>query len=207
MSTLQKMSIMLLFLSFTLFAFSIAMGGTFEDKEYDIGIGTGVWLSGNAYVSLLDEDIEKEDTFFLRSFIDYYLIPELAIGGYINYSDVEFKESKSISFVGSDKVYEIPESGVSMIEFGATIKPRFILSPRMAVKPGFNVGQRRFISDSDFMESKGLGLNGSCEIQYLFSERMTFFGEIGFLMQPWGGNEDTDITFSPIFYLTLGAAL
>ena len=101
---------------------------------------------------------------------------------------------------------EIKKSGTPIWEFGASIKPRFILSEKVALKPGFNIGHRRFSGENEFTKWKGLALNGSCEIQYRLSDKLILFEETGFLYQPYGGNVDTDVTFDPIFYFIFGIA-
>ncbi|MCK4823388.1 hypothetical protein KA005_46980 [bacterium] len=95
-----------------------------------------------------------------------------------------------------------------MLEFGGTIKARFIVNHKLAIKPGFNIGYRQTFSESEDARCKGLGLNGSCEIQYRTPMDLIVYGDIGFLTQPVGGVQDVAyMLFSPIFYIALGIGL
>ena len=69
------------------------------------------------------------------------------------------------------------------------------------------MGHRQFAGDDDFSTWQGLAMDASCELQYLFSDKLNFITEIGFLYQSYGGNEDTDVTFDPIFYWVFGVSL
>ena len=53
-----------------------------------------------------------------------------------------------------------------MLEWGATIKVRLILSHNIAIKPGINWGYRMTFSKDEDARLKGFGLNASCKIQY-----------------------------------------
>jgi hypothetical protein len=62
-------------------------------------------------------------------------------------------------------------------------------------------------ADDEFVAGDGLGLNLGVEFQYDMGFAFMPFAEVGFLSQPWGGNEDTDITYDPILYPQIGIAL
>ncbi len=179
-------------------AFINVYAGSFGDKKYEFGVASGFLLSGDVYVSLYGDNVRQNSNFFIRGYADAYIIPQLAFGLYFNYTTLNLE--KDIEIFGK----KIKKSGTPIWEIGASIKPRFILSERAAIKPGFNIGRRRFSGENDFSKWNGLALNGSCEIQYRLSNNLLIFGETGFLYQPYGGNVDTDITFSPIFYFIFG---
>jgi len=87
------------------------------------------------------------------------------------------------------------------------------LSPGWLLKPGLNVGYRKFYfhykgdCGLEVDDAHGLGVNGSFEFQYIYSEKIILFAEIGFLTQPYGGKEDvTYLDFGPVFYINLGIA-
>jgi hypothetical protein len=189
-------------LTFTfLSSFSAAYARAFEDKKIEFGLAPGLLFSGDVYISLLGGKVTQQSNFLLRSYVDAYVIPQIAFGLYFNYSSLNLENDLEI--FGK----EIKKSGTSIIGVGGTIKPKFIISPTVAIKPGFSIGHRQFFGDNEFSKWKGLGLNGSCEIQYLLPNQLVLFGETGFLYQPYGGNEDTDVTFDPIFYFVLGIAI
>ena len=201
MENLMKKS-RICFICLLLFIFVAAKAAdAFEKTKFEFGLAPGLLFSGDVYISLLGGNVTQKSNFLLRSYIDAYVIPQIAFGIYANYSNLNLENDLEI--FGQ----EIKKSGTSIIGVGASIKPKFIISQKVAIKPGFSVGHRQFFGDNDFSKWKGLGLNGSCEIQYLLSDQLILFGETGFLYQPYGGNEDTDVTFDPIFYLVFGIAI
>ena len=174
--------------------------GSFETKKYEFGISSGVLFPGKVYISLHGDHVKQKSNFLLRGYADAFIIPQLAFGCYFNYSTLNLEDD--IEVFGK----EIKKSGTPIWEIGGTIKPRFIINEKIAIKPGFSFGHRRFAGDNDFSKWKGLALNGSCEIQYRLSDKLRLFEETGFLYQPYGGNVDTDVTFDPIFYVVFGVA-
>ncbi|MCU0643242.1 MAG: hypothetical protein MUC94_03190 [bacterium] len=176
------------------------VAGSFEAKKYEFGISSGVLFTGNVYISLYGDNVKQNSNFLFRGYADAFIIPQLAFGCYFNYSTLNLDED--IEVFGK----AIKKSGTPIWEFGGTIKPRFIINERIAIKPGFSVGHRRFAGDNDFSKWKGLALNGSCELQYCLSDKLRLFEETGFLYQPYGGNVDTDVTFDPIVYVVFGVA-
>ncbi len=195
MKSLYRLTLCLLFL-----AIMNVYAGSFEGKKYEFGIAPGILLSGNVYISLYGDNVRQNSNFLIRSYADAYIIPQLAFGVYFNYTTLNLEKDIKVF----DK--EIKKSGTPIWEIGASIKPRFVLSEKAAVKPGLNIGRRRFSGESDFAKWNGLALNGSCEIQYRFSDKISMIEETGFLYQPYGGNVDTDITFDPLLYFVFGIA-
>ena len=169
----------------------------FESKNYDIGVSAGFWLPGT--ISIEDIDVDKGIGPLIRIFVDSYINPKFAVGGYFNYS------SATLSYEGLD-------ANADFLELGIAFKPRFFIEPNMALKPGLNIGYR--IANRELMygyespdtdtSSRGLGLNLSVELQFMQSADYIIFIEGGFLTQPAGGNSDADVTWGPILYLTCG---
>ncbi len=180
---------------------STANSGTFGEKKFEFGIAPGVLFPGDIYISLYGESVKQNSNFLIRTYADAYVIPQISFGVYFNYTTLNLE--KDIEVFGE----KIERTGTPIWEIGGAIKPRFILSEKFALKPGFNIGHRQFAGENDFTTWKGLALNASCELQYYLSEQVNIFAETGFLYQPYGGNEDTDITFDPIFYLVFGIVL
>jgi len=173
-----------------------AQEGGFENREYDIGICGGIWFPGT--IDIEDVEVDKENGFLLRAIGDMYISPKFAVGGYFNYS--MFSVSK----------YDY-EADANFYELGFAFKPRLILSPEMALKPGLNIGYRKSTRDRLDVEpsgvetdADGLGINLSIELQYLLDGGYIFFVDGGFLSQPAGGNDDADVTWAPILYLCAG---
>lgn len=180
---------------------TLAAAEDLKEKKYDFGLAVGPWLAGVVDFSY-NIDFNKESTVLYRAFIDAYVVPKLAVGVYINYSGLSSGEVLNIKRFGT--TYDIPQSGTRMFEFGGVIKPRFFISDKVALKPGLSFGYRKYSSDSDFVKSKALGINGSCEAQFQTSDKLILFAETGFMSQPDGGNDDTHMTFGLIPYLLFG---
>lgn len=180
---------------------SYSISGVFEEKKFEFGIAPGILFPGEVYISLHGEKVNQNSNFLIRTYADAFVIPQISFGLYFNYTTLNLDQD--IEVFGM----EIRGSGTPIWEIGGTIKPRFILSEKFALKPGVGAGHRQFAGDNEFTKWKGLALNVSCELQYLLSDQVKLISETGFLYQPYGGNEDTDITFDPIFYLVFGVAL
>jgi hypothetical protein len=176
---------------FTVFVYSQKAHALAADGQ-DIGLSIGLWNSGDIYLAEYDVDIEKKSSLLFRLFYDSYIVPKFAIGGYINYSQVDL----SNGYV---------TASATMIEFGVAMKPRFLLGEKMAIKPGLNLGYRTTdSSDYESAEGEGLGVNLSVELQFLMNPKYNFHIEGGFLSQPIGGNDDTIILWAPITYILVG---
>ena len=158
-----------------------------EGKSFDLGVSAGYWFGGNIVIEGFD--VEKDGAFLLRIFADSYLMPRFAFGGYFNFSP-----------------YSQSGIDITMFEFGAGIKPRFLLAPDFAIKPGLNIGYRFTTSELDAAEISALGINVSVEFQKAMPG-VLLFGEFGFLSQPSGGNSAVEVTFAPIFYVTAGVGI
>lgn len=186
----------LLFVSSDVFAQSKTSNNGFESKEYDLGIVLGLWLPGT--IDVEGVSLDKTAGPLFRVFADAYLMPKFAVGGYFNYSS-------------DDVEYGNYSAAANFYEFGISLKPRFIASPVVAVKPGLNIGYRKSTRERLAIEpattetdADGLGLNLSLEIQYLIDNDYIVFFEGGFLSQPAGGNADADVTWAPIMYIAAG---
>ena len=155
----------------------------------DFGIMGALWLSGTMERGKYS-DVTKETGFLTKIFYDGYLMEKLAVGLYVDLSPVSIKESTT---------------GSTMIEIGVAFKPRFLLADgAAAIKPSISLGYRNFSSDNTYADKvNAMGLNAACEIQFYSPSVMPFI-EIGFLGQPSGGNDYSDLTFPPIFYFGAG---
>lgn len=163
------------------------------ERSRDFGISAGYLFEGSAYFAEADEYSAHSAGPMLRIFYDSYLMERFAVG---LYSQAAF----------TDLPRYTTDSGALMVEAGFSFKPRFFVGENMALKPGLNVGYRYYLADDEYVESDGLGLNFGVELQYDRSMAVLPFLEVGFLSQPWGGNDDTDITYDPIVYLQAGVA-
>lgn len=140
-------------------------------------------------------EVDKDPGLLFRAFADSYVVPKFAVGCFFNYSSV------TLSY-GTESV------DGDFYEFGIAMKPRFFLSPVVAVKPGLNIGYRKGSIESYSpgmdTETDGLGVNMSVEFQYLMDNDYILLFEGGFLTQPTGGNDDASVTWAPIPYFSIG---
>jgi hypothetical protein len=93
---------------------------------------------------------------------------------------------------------------VTQHEFGLSLKARFSASLKILIVPTVYVGYRIYDSD-DGDPGEGLGLNFSAIFQYRM-EKVSPFLDVGFMTQPAGGNDATDITYSPVFIIGGGVS-
>ena len=161
-----------------------------EEKTYDAGATVGLWTAGD--IDVEGFDAEKESSLLFHLFYDYYLMPELAMGIFLNFAP-------DVVVEGAD--------GEAFTEFGFSIIPRFFVSESLAIKPGLQMGYRTSEVAGEDLEALGLNLN--CQFYYLPdpAKKIAYIGEIGFLAQPAGGTDSYEITFGPIFYLSAGVSL
>ncbi|TAL38869.1 MAG: hypothetical protein EPN93_03830 [Spirochaetes bacterium] len=176
-------------------------GKGFAGKEYDLGISLGIWFPGNINIDsdLVAVDADKSSGLLVRAFADAYVAPKFAVGAYGNYSKATLKAGGL-------------ESDATFYEFGVAMKPRFLLSPTVALKPGLNIGYRNSTretiagldaADAD-LSADGMGLNLSVELQIMIEGGYIFHIDGGFLSQPVGGTDDADVAWAPIMYLAAG---
>lgn len=161
---------------------------SFDSKNYDLGLAVGMWMGGT--VTIEDLDVDKDTGLLFRGFADAYLLPKFAVGCFFNYSSVEAS------------YYDYSASG-DIYEFGVALKPRFAVSPVVAIKPGLNIGYRKGQLEG-YESINGLGINLSVELQYMMNTDYIVFFEGGFLSQPTGGNADASVTWAPIPYFAVG---
>jgi hypothetical protein len=90
---------------------------------------------------------------------------------------------------------------VTMNEFGLNLQVRLNLTPRFQVIPKLFTGYRSYSGEA----GEGFGLNFSTVFLYRTGSVNPFM-EAGFFSQPAGGNEGTDITYSPLFEFGAGVS-
>lgn len=171
---------------------SAAGNADLQSREYDLGIEAGIFLPGT--ITIEDIDLDKDPGPLFRVFADMYVAPKFAVGAYGNYSSATLSKGDV-------------EADATMWELGVSFKPKFMINPDTALKPGLNIGYRHSSIDIDgFDPADGLGINLSVELQFAVNGGYIFFIDGGFLSQPVGGNSDADVTWPPILYICGGIA-
>jgi len=166
---------------------------TLKERSRDFGISVGYIFEGSAYFAEPDRYSAHTAGPMIRAFYDSFLMERFAVGLYAQAALSDFPRYTT-------------EEGTILVELGFSAKPRFLVGEKMALKPGLNVGYRTYLADDEYVQSDGLGLNLGLELQYDIGASYLPFLEVGFISQPWGGNDETDITFDPITYVQLGIA-
>jgi hypothetical protein len=184
--TVHVVVVLILTISFT----TLLTAADLEQKPYDAGATVGIWTGGD--IDVEGFTAEKDSSLLFHLFYDYYLMPKLATGLYINFAP-------NVVIGNGD--------GEVMSEFGFSIMPRFLVSENLAVKPALQMGYRTSTVGDESMD--GFGLNMNCQFYYLPdpSNKIAYIGEIGFLAQPVGGTDFVDVSFAPIFYFSAGVSL
>lgn len=161
-------------------------------KANEYGFSVGLLAGGDIYVSELDQNFDLESGVSLYGFYDFFITEKFAIGGNV-----------SVAF----PFLELLDDNVNFYEFALALKPKFSLSDKVSYKPGFNLGYR-LITAEDLDEEggtiQGLGLNLTNELQIHVSEQFTPFLDVGFISQAAGGNEEYNVTFSPLIVIRVG---
>jgi len=142
----------------------------------------------NLYFAEIDRYYYVGDAFIFKAEADYYL------EGFNNKFGVGIYAS-----IGAPWYDGFEET--SMTEFGPTLKWKFDIN-EFKIIPSLYIGYRSYEGEA----GDGLGLNLSLKAQYP-QEGFIPFVDFGFLSQPAGGNDATDITFAPVFIIGGGISI
>ena len=159
-------------------------------QSWNLGIKAGFLAPGSVYVEEVDEDFDLNAGPLLLATFDAMVAPKLSIGVFLLHA------RPTVTVFDED--YD-----ANITTFGGTIKGRFGGADALQVRPGLAVGYQLISSDEGVDDVKGLDVGGLVELSIpAGSIRVPI--ELGFISQPAGGNDDSDVTFSPIFYLAGG---
>jgi len=184
--------VLALLVSVSMVSFAFA-AGDLQNRTRDIGLFGGVLLPGT--ISIEDADVDTEMGFTLKAYFDQFVSSMFAVGVYGQYSATS---------TDTDPSYD-----VDTYEFGLSFKPKFMVSPTAALKPGLEIGYRKFsreslaAGDTD-TDGDGLAVNIAAELQFMLDNGYVLGLTFGFIAQPAGGTEDSDVTWAPIWYAMAG---
>ena len=153
----------------------------------------GLFLGGEATFeqSGFEGDIDVDSGLALALNIDSAVGEKLAVGGFLFYAQTGIGEGDG----GVD---------ATVATIGATIKGRY-KSGKMEFRPGVALGYQT-ISPDEGDSLAGFDIGAMVEIATPLGPKADFVGELGFITQPAGGNDDVDVTFGPLFYIAVGAS-
>jgi len=173
----------------TLLVFTLGvLGAQAQDlKKNEFSISLGYMFEGEIYLWESNTYGSVGETMLFKGEFDHYfsvLASRFGIGGYY-----------CLGIPYYDGFEEIIQH-----EIGAVLKFRFNVGDKFQIKPGAYFGFRVYGDNA----GTGFGINGSVSLQYQVSEKIKPFIDLGILSQPAGGNDATDMTYSPTFQASIG---
>jgi hypothetical protein len=162
-------------------------------KRWWVTAKAGFLMAGSADFSTDagDAEFDTDSGLLVNLGVDVAMGPRLCIGGLLLYASTGLEG----------------EVDAHVITVGGTLKGRFPAG-NFEIRPGVLAGYQ-MIGGEAFEgtdDSQGLGIGGLVELAIPMSPQADFVGELGFLTQPTGGNDDVDITFGPTFFIAGGAS-
>jgi hypothetical protein len=158
-----------------------------QKQSWNLNFKGGVLLPGTVYIAEFDVDVGTEMGWIANLTYDAMVGEKISMGGYFFYSGTTAEESSET---------------VNVMSIGGTLKGRFVLQGGIQIRPGIIVAYQ--IASGAFDDVKGLNLGFTGEVAFPLQNMRAIVAELGFTSQPTGGNPDSDVTWSPIFYLMLG---
>lgn len=156
-------------------------------KKSDFSVSLGYMFEGEVYLWESDFYGSVGETLLIRLEYDHYfdaMANRFGLGLFYTYGSPWYDG------------YET----TGMHEIGGVIKARLSAGDKLLIKPGAYFGFRSYANNA----GTGLGINGSVAFEYQLSDKIKPFIDLGILTQPAGGNEATDITYSPVFQVNFG---
>ena len=157
-----------------------------ELKNDQFSVSLGYMFEGEIYVWEADFYGSVGETLLVRAEYDHY------------FSSMGSRFGLGAFYTFGVPWYTIYEE-TSQHEIGAVVKLRLRAGDNMLIKPGLYLGYRAYGNDA----GEGLGINGSVQLEYQL-EKVKPFLDLGIMSQPAGGNDFSDLTYSPTFQLLLG---
>ena len=161
---------------------TVANGQNFKNTEVSISAGY-MFEDAVLYFHEINQERYVGDTFLLKADASYFpnsFSKRFGFGAYYAFSEPFYA------------FYDV----VTMHEFGLAFKAKFSASRMIMIVPTVYVGYRSYDGEA----GEGLGLNFSTIFQFPM-KNITPFVDVGFMTQPAGGNDESDITYSPVFII------
>ena len=159
-----------------------------QKQAWNWNIKGGIMLPGTVSVEGYDADTEMG--WIVNTAFDALVAEKLSMGGYFFYSGITEAETEE-------------SLGANIMTIGGTLKGRFALRGGTQLRPGVIFAYQITTGDA-FDDINGLNVGFTFEASFQLKDYNAIVAEIGFTSQPSGGNEDVNVTWAPIFYLTVG---
>ena len=172
-----------------------------EFKPFDFGISVGMLMPGEIGIARVG-DIATSSSPIFKAHFDAYLIEKLSMGLFASYLTMTMDH-----FKGSSETIPDAYNSATGFEVGFTIKPCFKLNEGLTMKPGVECGYRNIspevLEDVEGGAVDGFALGANVEFKFKTGGVSPFIMP-GFISQPAGGNDFSDVTWAPIFYVAGG---
>jgi len=151
----------------------------------ELNFSLGYLFEGEVYLAYPNQYASAGETLLFK--VDYaaFVSDFIGLGGYFSYGNPYYD--------GYD--------AISMAEVGFVCKARFRAGEKFLLKIPVYVGYRSYGKQA----GKGLAVNLSGVLEYQGGNFKPFL-DVGFLAQPIGGNDYTDVTFSPVVQASVGVS-
>jgi hypothetical protein len=159
-----------------------------QKQSWNWNFKGGIMLPGT--VTIEGFDVDTELGWIANTAFDAMVAEKLSMGGYFFYSGITEGESGE-------------SNGANILSIGGTLKGRFQLQGGTQLRPGVIFAYQSTTGDA-FDDISGLNVGFTFEAAFPLKDFNAIVAELGFTTQPSGGNEDADVTWGPIFYLTVG---
>jgi len=159
-----------------------------------VGVMAGLVLAGEIYADPPDRTLDTTTGFIIRAIADNPITPDFSMGVYGNY-------------ISSTAEFGSLSSDFSVISLGLTLKSSFHLSPTTQLRLGIGIGYQMTNADDvgDFGEDiRGFDLAPITELAMKLDNGMTALLSIAGFSQPSGGNDEADVSWSPIIFVAGG---
>lgn len=178
----------LLIFCFSLFAIAVQAQ---DLKKNEFSVSVGYMFEGEIWADDVDAYFSVGETVLIRGEYNYFVANPFGLGVYY-----------TLGFPYYSYFYE----EVTMHEVGLVLKGRIPAGEKLVIKPGVYAGYRAYTGGLDAGEEpgSGFGLNATVAFQFQLSAKIKPFIDMGIMTQPAGGNDVTDITYSPTFQISLG---
>lgn len=158
------------------------------DRSWAISASAGVAFPGTITVEGID--LDTKTGFDLRAAADFFLIPKLSLGVYVQRTSTSLEDA---------------DVDVAVTALGGTIVGHFGAPGAGHFRAGLGIAyQIDTVDVAGADDAKGLGLSPFVGYVHPFQGGGAVFAHLGFITQPTGGNSDVDVTWGPIFTLQVG---